>query len=46
MMLPAIIPKDLQKYLKKALNEKGGKVVAKEAFLSKDIDFKCSFNQN
>ena len=37
--------KGLAKKKKKTLNEKGGKVVAKEAFLSKDIDFKAALTK-
>lgn len=37
--------KGLAEVFEKTLNEKGGKVVAKEAFLSKDIDFKASLTK-
>lgn len=35
----------LAEVFEKTLNEKGGKVVAKEAFLSKDIDFKAALTK-
>lgn len=37
--------KGLAEVFEKTLNEKGGKVVAKEAFLSKDIDFKAALTK-
>ena len=36
--------KGLAEVFEKTLNEKGGKVVAKEAFLAKDIDFKAALS--
>ena len=37
--------KGLAEVFEQTLNEKGGKVVAKEAFLSKDIDFKAALTK-
>lgn len=37
--------KGLAEVFEKTLNEKGGKVVAKEAFLAKDIDFKAALTK-
>lgn len=37
--------KGLAEVFERTLNEKGGKVVAKEAFLSKDIDFKAALTK-
>lgn len=37
--------KGLAEVFEKTLNEKGGKVVTKEAFLSKDIDFKAALTK-
>lgn len=37
--------KGLAEVFEKTLNKKGGKVVAKEAFLSKDIDFKAALTK-
>ncbi len=37
--------KGLAEVFEKTLNEKGGKIVAKEAFLAKDIDFKAALTK-